>query len=186
MPSIFTHPAVPLAIATAAGSRKVPLRLFLAGALFAILPDADVLGFGFGIPYEHLLGHRGFFHSPVFALGAALTGAFAYRALRSSYKSIFIILFISMLSHGILDAATSGGLGIAFLSPFSNERFYFPWQPIQVSPISLERFFGSRGLIVVQSELMWVWVPFMLIGIIGVLVRHRAASNQVANQNPNI
>ena len=177
MPSVFSHPVVPLAIASVAGTSKVPFRLFLAGAIFAILPDADVLGFRFNIPYEHLFGHRGFFHSPIFALGASLIGALACHALRSSYKSTFIVLFISMLSHGLLDAATSGGLGIAFLSPFNNHRFFLPWQPIVVSPFSLERFFSSRGLMVIQSELLWVWAPFMIIGFLGFVIRHKTAPN---------
>jgi inner membrane protein len=172
MPSIFSYPAAPLAIVSAVGIHRVSLRLVFAGALFAILPDADVIGFRFGIPYDHLLGHRGFLHSPIFACIASLTGALAYRSLRSTYGTTFIVLFLSMLMHGILDAATNGGLGIAFLSPFSNHRYFFPWQPIAVSPIGLNRFLSTRGSVVIQSELTWVWAPFLSIGFIGFLVRH--------------
>ena len=64
-------------------------------------------------------------------------------------------------SHGLLDALTDGGRGIALLAPFSAERFYFPWRPIHVSPIGL-RFFSARGLDVALSELQWVWVPCAL------------------------
>ena len=54
MPSLLSHPAVPVAIVSAVGTRSVSIRLFLAGAIFSILPDADVIGFRFGISYDHL------------------------------------------------------------------------------------------------------------------------------------
>lgn len=178
MPSVFSHPAVPVAIMTFAGARKVPLRLLIAGALFAVLPDLDVIGFRLGISYDHLLGHRGFFHSPIFALVASLTAASAYRKLHTTYWSAFLVLFLSMFSHGVLDAATNGGLGIAFLSPFSNHRYFFPWQPIAVSPFGLDRFLSSRGLMIIGSELRWVWAPIFSIGFLGFLLRSIKTPNK--------
>ena len=172
MPSVFSHPAVPMAIFTAAGNRRVPVRLFMAALLFSVIPDLDVISFNFGIPYEHLLGHRGFFHSPVFAVLASLAGALAYRFLRSSYWTAFSVLLVSMASNGILDAATDGGKGIAFLAPFSAKRFFLPWQPIAVSPIGVERFFTDRGLMVMKSEIVWVWLPLVTLGLSGLLIRH--------------
>jgi inner membrane protein len=169
MPSLLSHPAVPVAIVSAVGMRRISLRLFLAGAVFSVLPDADVIGFHFGIPYDHLLGHRGFFHSPIFALVAGLIGATFYRPLRSTYWTAFGLLFISILMHGILDAATNGGLGIAFLSPFSNERYFFPWQPIAVSPFGLERFLRNRGLAVLDSRQGGYGYHFFLLAL---SVRH--------------
>ena len=38
----------------------------------AVLPDADVLAFSFGVPYHHVLGHRGFTHSFFFAAALAV------------------------------------------------------------------------------------------------------------------
>ena len=185
MPSVFSHPAVPLAIATAFGTHRVSLRLLLAAALFAILPDADVIGFRFGIAYDHLLGHRGFFHSPFFAFIASLTGAMAYRVLRSTYKTAFFVLFLSMLMHGILDAATNGGLGIAFLSPFSNHRYFFPWQPIAVSPFGLKSFLSTRGFMIIQSELTWVWAPCLSVGFLCYLVRHINMTDNSSRRAPH-
>jgi inner membrane protein len=59
-------------------------------------------------------------------------------------------------SHGLLDAMTTGGLGVAFFAPFSAERYFFPWRPILVSPIGIERFLSPRGAAVLMSELQWV------------------------------
>lgn len=172
MPSIITHTAVPIAIACAAGTRKVPPSLLVAAMAASILPDADVIGFSFGVPYAHVFGHRGFFHAPLFALLVSLFGALAWRKLGTSYKSVFAVLFLSMVSHGVLDAATSGGLGIAFLSLFSNHRYFLPWHPIVVSPFGVSRFFSSWGLRVIQSEFIWVWVPCLVISAVGICLRN--------------
>ncbi len=171
MPSIISHPAVPITIACIAGTRKVPPRLLTAGIVASVLPDADILGFAFGIPYSHVFGHRGFFHSPLFALCAGLIGALAWRRPGGSYLSAFVVLFLSMASHGVLDAATSGGLGIAFLSPFSNHRYFLPWQPIAVSPIGVSPFLSSWGVRVLRSEFLWVWMPCLGISSAGFCFR---------------
>lgn len=62
-------------------------------------------------------------------------------------------------SHGLLDAFTTGGLGVAFFAPFENGRYFFPVTPIEVSPIGLRAFFDARGWEVVQNEFVWIWVP---------------------------
>jgi len=42
---------------------------------------------------------------------------------------------------------------------------FFPWQVIEVSPLSLSRVFSARGLAVIQSELLWIWLPALLSGL---------------------
>lgn len=154
-----------------AGRQKVSWRLLVAASALSILPDADAIGYYLGIPYSHLMGHRGFSHSVFFALLVGLLGMALAGRLRAGRTTAFVVLFISTVSHGILDAMTSGGLGIAFLSPFSNQRFFLPWRPIKVSPLSLEAFLGPRGLQVMRSELFWVWLPSMVLGSAGLLGR---------------
>jgi inner membrane protein len=61
-----------------------------------------------------------------------------------------------------LDAMTDGGLGIALLSPFDNHRYFFPWTPIVVSPIGLRGFFSHWGLMVMISEITYVWAPLLI------------------------
>ena len=70
---------------------------------------------------------------------------------------------------------TNGGLGVAFFSPFDNTRYFLPWQPIAVSPLSLTRFFSGRGLKVLQSELLWIWIPAGMIALFA-LVQRRASA----------
>jgi inner membrane protein len=171
MPTVISHPAVPTALAMIGGRRKVSWRLFGAATVASILPDLDTIGYHLGIPYEHLMGHRGFSHSIAFAFAVALLGVAFAGWFHSGRLITFLVLFISTVSHGILDAMSSGGLGIAFLSPFSNERYFFPWRPIKVSPLSLEPFFGLRGWQVIRSEMIFVWLPSLVLGGFGLFGR---------------
>jgi hypothetical protein len=74
-------------------------------------------------------------------------------------------------SHGLVDAMTNGGLGVAFFAPFSDTRYFFSWRPILVSPISLHVFFGYHGVWVMRSELGWIWLPATLIFLAGLALR---------------
>lgn len=69
---------------------------------------------------------------------------------------------------------TSGGLGIAFFSPFDNTRYFLPWRPILVSPISVGRFFSPRAQAILRSELIWIWIPAILLAACASLLRRRA------------
>src|SRR6266550_4928744 len=176
MPTIFSHPAVPLGIAP--WLRRAPRSLIAVAAVTSSLPDADVAAFGFGIPYEHPLGHRGFTHSILFAFLFAVFAAFAYTRLAKndvSFRFAFALIFIALVSHGVLDAMTNGGKGVGFFIPFSNRRFFFPFRPIRVSPIGAEDFAAKAGPVLL-SELCWVWLPFALVGVLGAMTRGRTAN----------
>jgi inner membrane protein len=163
MPTIFSHPAVPLGIAVGLGSAVIPKPLLLAGALASVLPDLDVLAFTFGIPYEHEFGHRGVSHSFAFAGLVALLGACARRILQTSFMRAFFLLFVTTASHGILDAFTDGGLGVALFWPWSEHRLFSPFRPIRVSPIGISHFLLDAPSILL-SEILWVWIPCLLGG----------------------
>ena len=126
-----------------------------------MFPDIDVAGFRCGIYYGDFWGHRGFTHSLVFA--ALLAGIGVLAALRAeigmSKWSLGVYLLLATTSHGVLDAMTNDGLGVAFFSPFDNNRYFFSWRPILVSPISASRFFSGRGYAILQNEFLWIWLP---------------------------
>ncbi|HVY05305.1 MAG TPA: metal-dependent hydrolase [Burkholderiales bacterium] len=177
MPTILTHPAVPLAIGVGLGSNIIPRRLLLAGVVAAILPDLDVIGIQLGVERGTQFAHRGFTHSLAFALGVALACAFAARSLRTPALVAFLYVFVSTASHGVLDSFTNGGNGIAFLWPFSDERFYAPWRVIEVSYIGAGWLLSARGLTVLASELLWVWLPAALLGFGLMLARRKTPAS---------
>lgn len=153
MPTIISHPAVVL---WRRAFGEISKRATFAGVLLTILPDGDTAGFYYGIPYRSMFGHRGFTHSIVFAL---ITSSLAYAYLRGGAR-VFSFLFVCAMSHPLLDMLTNGGRGIGLLAPFSNHRFFFPWRPIQVSPIA-----ESVPWKVFASELMWIWLPCVVAAV---------------------
>ncbi len=163
MASAFSHALVAFAIGRSHQWTVDPQRFWTLSIGCSILPDLDVLAFAFGIPYEHVLGHRGLTHSLFFAavisLGVVRLG-FPDVLLQSSQGWKLMIHFsLVTASHGFLDALTDGGLGVAFFAPFDNDRYFFPWTPVKVSPIGISSFFSERGMQVLLSEAMWIGVP---------------------------
>jgi inner membrane protein len=174
MASAFSHAVTALSIGTCFYRPQVSKRVWVAGALCSILPDIDVIGFRFGIHYGDFWGHRGFTHSLVFAalLASIATAMLTRRGIVGIRRFLlFAYLFLATASHGVLDAMTNGGLGVAFFSPFDNTRYFLPWRPIRVSPISVHRFFSGRGYAVLQSELLWIWLPAILFGAAILMLR---------------
>jgi len=104
----------------------------------SIMPDIDILAFRFDIAYSDLWGHRGMTHSLLFAfiwsifLWFIILRSSDYRHQRFISKTsitAITILFLSTSSHGILDAMTNGGLGVAFFSPFDTTPTFYPGNP---------------------------------------------------------
>jgi inner membrane protein len=172
MCTIITHPAVPIALSALLPQETASSSLLIAAALCSVIPDLDVVGFQFGIKYGDMLGHRGFTHSIFFAalLAALITFVF-FQNTPGSSLSIFMFLFLSTLSHPLLDALTNGGLGVGLFAPISNERYFFPYRPIEVSPIGVGAFFSHRGITVILSELKWVWLPSAIFFGLGHLLK---------------
>ena len=164
------HVAVGMAAArrfTPAGAKA--LGTVVAFSALSMLPDLDVAGFRFGVPYGAPFGHRGATHSLMVALvlgagAAALAYARSPTRVRSK-RALRLGLFVAgvVASHGLLDAMTDGGKGIGLLWPFTTERFFFPWRPIPVAPIGT-RFFSMRGLRVAAVEFL-EFAPLFAYGI---------------------
>ncbi|MBI5844997.1 MAG: metal-dependent hydrolase [Deltaproteobacteria bacterium] len=159
MSTVLTHPAIPLAIGLGLGRNVVPGRLLAAGVLASVLPDLDTIGYRLGVPYDSLFGHRGFSHSILFALLLAMAGALAYRKLNTTAFRAFLFLLLAAASHPFIDAFTNGGLGVLAFWPFSGNRYFAPFQVIEVAPIGIFQLVSKRGAVVLLSELKWVWQP---------------------------
>ena len=163
MASAFSHAIAAIAIGKVNIQAIKTWRYWLLGAFCAVIPDADAIGFWMGVPYDSMWGHRGITHSFFFALLLAFTVMILFyrneKIFSRQWWLLMITFFMATASHPILDACTNGGLGVAFFAPFENSRYFFPWQVIQVSPISVTRFFSERGLIVLESEFVYIWIP---------------------------
>lgn len=180
MASAFAHIGSAVFIGEMFFRQRLLRRFWWLGAVCSVLPDLDVIGFFGGIPYAHVMGHRGFTHSLAFA---ALCSGLLVTTLRYAYGAgarltLFLYFFFCTVSHGVLDAMTEGGLGVAFFAPWNNERYFLPWRPLKVPPIGITAFFSRRGLVVLGSELLWVALPLVLIAVVGVALRRKSNSRR--------
>jgi inner membrane protein len=161
----FGHVAIGMALGRAWDPSARARGRFAAAVLLsglALLPDADVIAFPLGIPYAHPFGHRGASHS-LFA-AAVLAGVLAL-ALRPilPFARAAAFAFLALASHGVLDAFTDGGLGIALAWPFTADRFFAPIQPIPVAPLGAGMW-SARGLYVIAFELV-LFAPLIAYGL---------------------
>jgi inner membrane protein len=184
MASAPTHIVLTGAIAAFFYRRAVPWHLWLTGAVLAVAPDLDVIGFRLGIRYGDLLGHRGLSHSLLVA--AVFSGFIALILYRRgsgalTCRQVWLFFFLAMASHGFLDAFTNAGLGVAFLAPFSGKRFFFPFRPLEVSPLSVGRFLTANRLTtILANEIRWVWVPSSFVAGIAIAFRYARQPKQRA------
>jgi inner membrane protein len=173
MPTIFSHAIFATLLGKSAVSKSVSFWFWLLTAVCAMIPDADVISYSFGVERGSMFSHRGFTHSIFFAL---LFGGFvaliAHKFLKTgiSFAKLAVFFALAVFSHPLLDMLTNGGSGVALFAPFSAERFAFPWRPIEVSPIGFG-FFSARGLVVILSEFVWVWIPAITILGLSMIVR---------------
>jgi inner membrane protein len=172
MPTVFTHAVVGVAISTL--GRPAGARLGLAAAACAVVPDLDMVAVWLGVPWFHVLGHRGFSHSLAFA--AILGGVLAARGFHErggGRLAAWLVLSTATASHGVLDAITDGGPGVAFFAPFDSGRYLLPWRPIPASPISVRGLFSARGAAVVRAEVLLLCLPAVLLALAVVWRRRR-------------
>src|SRR5690349_10672708 len=82
----------------------------LSWAALSLLPDIDVVGFGFGVRYADPWGHRGATHSLCFALLVALALGAVAPLFRAERRRTFGFAALVLISHPVLDTMTTGGL----------------------------------------------------------------------------
>jgi inner membrane protein len=173
MPTVMSHAVVGVALGSLSA---VPLRrraFWGLSAALPVLPDLDVLGRAFGIPFYSLWGHRGISHSLLAAILIGLVAALlSHRRLGVPLGVLAVYFAAITASHGTLDALTDGGPGVAFLAPFDDTRYFFGWRPIPVSPLA-SHFFSEWGWRVFRAELALIWLPAGVIALVARGLRRR-------------
>jgi len=135
-------------------------RAMLALSVLSMLPDIDVVGMALGVPYGAPWGHRGATHSLAMAVVLGLGFAWLTRGRDGRFARTALLAGAVAASHGLLDAMTDGGRGVALLWPVSTHRYFLPWRPIPVAPIG-KGFLSGEGLEVAAWELV-VFAPFVV------------------------
>jgi inner membrane protein len=187
MPSLLGHAVAGLAITSTFRSERLPRRTWVLAVVCATAPDLDWFVSLVGLHRGHALNHRGAFHS-LFA--ALLIGAAVYilgypRELRRA--GLWLCLTLAALSHGLLDACTVGGVGVALFMPFSDTRWACLWQPGWVPPLPLGRSSGLTFLWSLANEAVWIGMPAVLLAAVSRLVRQigaRPVLSEAVPENP--
>ncbi len=76
MPTPMTHGLVGAAIAQAAPESFSKPKVAVAYGILGLAPDLDIAGFHLGVPFGHILGHRGLSHSLAFAFFVGVIAVF--------------------------------------------------------------------------------------------------------------
>ncbi len=172
MATIMTHAvvgaAIVLSIKNGLPKPLLSIAVFYAG-IAAMIPDADVVAFVAGIPYEAPLGHRGLSQSLAFAaVAGVLFSIFIFYRSRTSavangslFRKFCWIFFLVIASHPLLDMLTDGGYGSAIFAPITWERYFFPVTPIPVSPIGLH--WGVVRVFMWEIALVWPLVISLIV-----------------------
>lgn len=151
------HVAIGMAAARLRVGRSTGLaRAMVTLSALSMLPDIDVVGFALGVPYGAPWGHRGACHSLAVAIAIGVVTALvvwlggAGGAIRRAL-GLGVLVALVVASHGLLDAMTDGGKGVALLWPLTAHRYFLPWRPIPVAPIGAG-FLSRRGMRVAAVE----------------------------------
>jgi inner membrane protein len=190
MPTVVTHALLGASLGLARRSPAPSAARALVFSALAVVPDVDGIAFHLGLTYDDVLGHRGLAHSLVFAAAASLVATFwlvrdrtgdraagaraagtGRRASRRDWWAVWALAFVTCASHGLLDAMTDGGGGIGFFMPFVDTRYYLPWRPITISPVTLDGFLGPDGGAALASEARLIWAPLLAAGVAAASVR---------------
>ncbi|OQA34561.1 MAG: Inner membrane protein YbcI [Acidobacteria bacterium ADurb.Bin340] len=163
MPSLLGHTLAGFTVSAAFHRGRPPFRVALAATACALAPDLDWFTGWAGLSEGHDLAHRGISHG--LAAVPILAGCFMLLLFRKRLKEprLWLCLGAATLSHGLLDAWTFGGTGVAFLAPFIDTRYTAAWQPLFVSPLPLSGHLLEWFLFALATELVWLGLPALLI-----------------------
>lgn len=163
MSSLFGHTLAGLAISAAYTGGRPPRRVWVLATACALAPDLDWFTAFVPATAGTSLAHRGLSHS-LLAAGLIAVAAMVM-GLRPQLGSPrhWACMLSAAFSHGLLDACTFGGTGVAFLLPLSDARFVCVWQPLFVSPIPLSGKLLDWLLLSLGTEVIWIGLPAALV-----------------------
>ena len=149
MPSSIAHASVAILASPIVAPRWRSASVVGLTAVAAAAPDIDAIGRPFGHGDVAIFGgHRAVTHSVFAALLLAAVALVLVPRRAPPRDRLRVALFVActVASHGVLDAFTTYGDGVAFFAPLSMHRWKSAWQP-----------FGG-----LWSEALVLWIPAAL------------------------
>ncbi|WP_026970389.1 metal-dependent hydrolase [Aliagarivorans marinus] len=115
----LTQAVLGATVAGAVAGKQCNAKVLLAGAALGTLPDLDVL-ISYSDPVMDMVKHRGFSHSLFVLFGLSLVIAkIAHHFLKASwsFKRLFALVGLVLITHTLLDAFTSYGTQLLWPLP---------------------------------------------------------------------
>ncbi len=120
----ITHAALGAAVGEVILGKKLGNKAAILGAVIANIPDLDMLFVPFFDEVTQIGVHRGYSHSLLFCLLAALLFAYILNRIKWTalipFRRLWLFSFVALLSHVLLDAFTS--FGTQLFQPFTDWR----------------------------------------------------------------
>ncbi len=145
-----------------ARDRKELCKIMAVYAGLSMLPDLDIIPLAFGVLDTGLYGHRGITHTLLFAALVSVVAWLIFRKGRNPVR-VTVLTFITVASHGLLDASTTDSRGVPMLWPVISERLVMPIRPIPDAPSGIE-FLSWRGIEVSLVESVY-FLPLMVLAL---------------------
>ncbi len=149
----LTHALIGSAIAETAFRKKLGRGSIIAGAVFAALPDADMLFSLTGDPLAMMKYHRAATHSLLLAcIAAPLLGWLTWRIANKKGRILTwsLLALTAIFSHDLLDLCTTWGTEIFY--PLTNKRYALDALPI-IDPLITIPLLGAFFLMLLSSKL---------------------------------
>lgn len=163
MPSFLGHAVAGVALGAAFADENTPRRAVALGTFCALAPDLDGFTLFLSLHPGNFLAHRGVSHSLLAAvLLAAVVLLLGFRREQRSLR-VGVYLLLASISHGLLDACTSGRIGVAFFYPFSASRWGCYWQPFLDAPLPFWPGLRLPFLGALLGEALWIGLPGLLL-----------------------
>ena len=112
--------------------KRLGSKAAVAGALIATIPDLDVILHLLYDKFEMLSIHRGFSHSILFSIIAAILIVYILKRFKWTeslkYAELLVFAWLALITHMLLDAFTAYGTMLFY--PFSDQRI--SWDSINV------------------------------------------------------
>lgn len=156
----ITQAALGAAVAEAGLGSKLGWKAIAWGAFLGTLPDLDILFYPFLDLASQLSWHRGFSHSILFTLIAAVFFAWLLGKVHGTkekcpFKRTFITIWVVLITHVLLDCFTVYGTQI--FEPFSSMRVSFDnlfiIDPFYTAPLLIG--LAIAGFCKLEGSLRW-------------------------------
>ena len=162
----ITQIALGASVAGVAGIKPFGRKVLVAGAVLGTLPDLDVL-LSYQTAIEDFTFHRGFSHSLLVLTALSILLYYATLSLKPSLrrhrKSLFLVIFLPLITHPLLDAFTTYGTQLLWPidTPPISWSSIFIIDPIYTLPL----LFGIIGLWFKSHSERWQRINAIMLAI---------------------